>query len=141
MTSINFDNCPIVYCNWILLTCTSTNLSPRLVLLSFKCFCLTIRKNEFNCTDEGGIQAGDDEIACKWGYDGSQGSKYQILAGPVFNNVYPFAGIFMGILADRFNRKILLGFSLLFWSLATGATGFAQAYWMLVIFRLLLAIG
>ena len=47
----------------------------------------------------------------------------------------------MGFLADRFNRKIMLGFSLLFWSVATGVTGFAQNYWMLVVFRMLLAIG
>ena len=78
---------------------------------------------------------------CKWGHDGAEGIKYQILAGPVFNNIYPLAGVFMGILADRFNRKILLGLSLLFWSIATGLTGFAQNYWMVVLFRMLLAIG
>ena len=82
-----------------------------------------------------------NETACKTGLDGSVGLKYQILAGPVFNNIYPFVGVFMGILADRFNRKILLGLSLLFWSLATGATGFSQNYWMVVLFRMLLAIG
>ena len=78
---------------------------------------------------------------CKWGHDGAEGIKYQVLAGPVFNNLYPLTGVFMGILADRFNRKILLGLSLLFWSIATGLTGFAQNYWMVVLFRMLLAIG
>lgn len=78
---------------------------------------------------------------CAWDHDGATGIKYQTLAGPVFNNVYPLAGILMGFLADRFNRKIMLGFSLLFWSVATGVTGFAQSYWMLVVFRMLLAIG
>ena len=78
---------------------------------------------------------------CAWDHDGSAGLEYQILAGPVFNNLYPLAGVVMGILADRFNRKIMLGISLLFWSIATGLTGFASSYWMLVIFRLLLAIG
>ena len=106
---------------------------------------LFYRKNESTCIDhEIALGHSDDSFnatACYWGYDGSTGSKYQILAGPVFNNVYPLAGVFMGILADRFNRKILLGISLLFWSLATGATGFSQTYWMIVVFRLLLAIG
>lgn len=78
---------------------------------------------------------------CAWDHDGAKGLKYQILAGPVFNNLYPLAGIVMGILADRFNRKLLLGFSLLFWSLATGATGFAVSYVMLLVFRMLLALG
>ena len=78
---------------------------------------------------------------CVFTHDGSAGIKYQILAGPVFNNVYPLAGILAGILADTFNRKILLTVSLAFWSIATGVTGFATSYWMLVLFRVLLAIG
>ncbi len=87
------------------------------------------------------VIGGINETACYWGYDGSLGTKYQVLAGAAFNNIYPITGLFMGILADRFNRKILLGICLLFWSLATGATGFATSYWMIVIFRLLLAVG
>ena len=78
---------------------------------------------------------------CVFTHDGSAGLDYQILAGPVFNNVYPLAGILAGILADTFNRKILLTVSLAFWSIATGVTGFANSYWMLVVFRILLAIG
>ena len=67
--------------------------------------------------------------------------EYQILAGPVFNNVYPLAGIFADILADVFNCKILLTVYLPFWSIATRVTGFATSYWILVVFRILLAIG
>lgn len=78
---------------------------------------------------------------CVFTHDGSAGIDYQILAGPVFNNVYPLAGILAGILADTFNRKILLTVSLAFWSIATGVTGFANSYGMLVAFRILLAIG
>ena len=83
----------------------------------------------------------EDVHVCQWAHDGGKGIEYQVLAGPVFNNVYPFAGIFMGFLADNFNRKWMLALSLLFWSLASGLTGLATKYWMLVIFRMLLAIG
>ena len=78
--------------------------------------------------------------ACQWWWDGS-GLAYQILAGPVFNNLYVLAGIFAGFLADIWNRKVFLVISLVIWSVATGLTGFAQEYWHLVIFRALLAIG
>ena len=77
---------------------------------------------------------------CTYTHDGS-GVLYQTLAGPVFNTVYPLTGILVGILADIYNRKILLAISLAFWSIATGLTGFATEYWMLVVFRMLLAIG
>ncbi len=103
--------------------------------------CLFSSINESNCEDHDILLGGENVTACMLGHDGSQGIQYQILAGPVFNNIYPLVGVLVGILADRFNRKILLGLSLLFWSLATGATGFAQNYWMIVVFRLLLAIG
>ena len=63
---------------------------------------------------------------CVWDHNGATGIEYETLAGPVFNNVYPLAGIVMGFLADRYNRKIMLGLSLLFWSVATGVTGFAN---------------
>lgn len=83
---------------------------------------------------------GTEVSVCHWWYDG-KGLLYQIVAGPVFNNLYILAGVFTGFLADYGNRKIWLVISLVFWSLATGVTGFAQEYWHLVILRALLAIG
>jgi MFS family permease len=99
-------------------------------------------QNESLCLDYVHTLPNNETVpVCGWDHDGSTGILYQVLAGPVFNNLYPLAGIIMGILADKFNRKILLGLSLLFWSVATGLTGFSQYYWMLVVFRMLLAIG
>lgn len=63
------------------------------------------------------------------------------MAGPVFNNLYILAGIFAGFLADFGRRTVWLVLSLVFWSLATGCTGFVNAYWQLVVLRALLAIG
>ena len=77
---------------------------------------------------------------CEYAHTGA-GLVYQVVAGPVFNNLYPFAGIFTGFLADYGRRTIWLVIAVTFWSLATGLTGFAQHYWHLVLLRALLAIG
>lgn len=77
---------------------------------------------------------------CQWWWDGS-GLLYQIVAGPVFNNLYILAGVFMGFLADYGSRKVWLVISLVFWSIITGVTGFVSQYWQIVILRALLAIG
>ncbi|KAL5011414.1 hypothetical protein ScPMuIL_009965 [Solemya velum] len=77
---------------------------------------------------------------CKFDYDG-QGFDYQIVAGPVFILIYTFSGIFVGLAANRFNRKNLLAGCLLLWSTMTLLTGFIQEYWHLVLLRLGLGLG
>ncbi|KAL3872099.1 hypothetical protein ACJMK2_040053 [Sinanodonta woodiana] len=79
-------------------------------------------------------------FVCEWNYNG-QGLEYQIVAGPVFILIYTFAGIFIGFLADRYNRKILLASCLIFWSAMTLLTGFVKEYWQLVILRFGLGFG
>ena len=120
-----------------------SNLSPSSSLPLSTPSISPISNTQELCEDYEAVLPNGDESTpiCAWDHDGAKGLKYQILAGPVFNNLYPLAGILMGILADRFNRKILLGLSLLVWSLAIGATGFAVSYVMLLIFRMLLALG
>ena len=83
---------------------------------------------------------GTEYSVCRWWWDGT-GILYQVVAGPVFNNLYPLAGIFTGFLADYGSRKIWLTISLVFWSVATGLTGFSKAFWHIVLLRALLAIG
>lgn len=77
---------------------------------------------------------------CEYNYSGS-GLTYQVVAGPVFNNLYPLAGLFTGFLADYGRRTIWLTISLFLWSAVTGVTGFATAFWHLVLLRALLAIA
>ena len=77
---------------------------------------------------------------CEYNHDGT-GLTYQIVAGPVFNNLYPLAGFVMGFLADYGKRIIWLVISLIFWSAVTLLTGFSKAFWHLVLLRALLAIG
>lgn len=78
--------------------------------------------------------------ACEYDYDGT-GLLYQLVAGPLFNNVYIVAGIFLGFAADLFNRKILLVISLVWWSVMTGLTGLTHEYWQLALLRFSVAIG
>ena len=78
--------------------------------------------------------------ACEYDYDGT-GLLYQLVAGPLFNNIYIVAGIFLGFAADLFNRKILLVISLVWWSVMTGLTGLTHKYWQLALLRFSVAIG
>ena len=77
---------------------------------------------------------------CKYDYDGT-GILYQLVAGPLFNNIYIIAGVFLGFAADLVNRKVLLVISLIWWSLMTGLTGFSDKYWQLALLRFAVAIG
>ncbi|XP_050414954.1 protein spinster homolog 1 [Patella vulgata] len=83
---------------------------------------------------------GSIEHVCKWDYLGS-GFQYQLVAGPIFIVIYTFMGIFIGFLADRYNRKVLLAICLMFWSAMTLLTGFIGDYWQLVVLRLGLGAG
>ena len=78
--------------------------------------------------------------ACKYDYDGT-GLLYQLVAGPLFNNIYIIAGIFLGFAADLANRKVLLVISLVWWSVMTGLTGLTNEYWQLALLRFSVAIG
>ena len=103
------------------------------------CYVFNEYFNEHIYTYTNSCRDNETVYPCYYDYDGS-GLDYQILAGPVFNNVYPLAGLFLGPLADFVSRKILLAICLFFLSVFSGVTGFAQAYWHLVVFRMLVAI-
>lgn len=46
-----------------------------------------------------------------------------------------------GMLADRYGQKKVLGFAVLWWSLATAVTGMARGFWSLVTLRVALGAG
>lgn len=50
-------------------------------------------------------------------------------------------GIAFGVIADRYGRTRALMGSILIYSVFTGACGFAQAWWHLLVFRVLLGFG
>jgi MFS family permease len=63
------------------------------------------------------------------------------IVGGSFMWVYAFALPFAGVIADLANRKALILGGLLFWSAVTLATGWATAYWHLVLLRALEGLG
>jgi MFS family permease len=63
------------------------------------------------------------------------------VVGSAFMWVYALTLPFAGMVGDRVSRKTLILGGLAFWSAITVATGFAQTYWQLVLFRALEGFG
>lgn len=64
-----------------------------------------------------------------------------LLYGTAFSVVYALAGIPMGWLADRVNRRNLIAAGLAIWSLMTVVSGFATSFGFLVAARLVLGVS
>ncbi|XP_078495077.1 cis,cis-muconate transport protein-like [Ciona intestinalis] len=71
---------------------------------------------------------------CEWNYTG-QGIEYQVLAGPVFIAIFTVMGLVNGILGDRYNRIRILSVNVMFYSIMTLSSGFADVYWLLALLR------
>nr|XP_026693449.1 protein spinster homolog 1-like isoform X2 [Ciona intestinalis]XP_026693450.1 protein spinster homolog 1-like isoform X2 [Ciona intestinalis]XP_026693451.1 protein spinster homolog 1-like isoform X2 [Ciona intestinalis] len=71
---------------------------------------------------------------CEWNYTG-QGIEYQVLAGPVFIAIFTVMGLVNGILGDRYNRIQILSVNVMFYSVMTLSSGFADVYWLLALLR------
>ncbi|MGE0388228.1 MAG: spinster family MFS transporter [Gammaproteobacteria bacterium] len=64
-----------------------------------------------------------------------------LIAGPAFGAVYALAGLFLGRLADRWNRRTLIACAIAFWSAATAASAAVTSFAQLMATRMLVAIG
>ena len=67
--------------------------------------------------------------------------KISLLAGYAFSCVYAIAGLFLGMVADRWHRPRLIAVGLLVWSAMTAASGLAQTFWHLALARIFVAVG
>jgi MFS family permease len=67
--------------------------------------------------------------------------KISLLAGYAFAVVYSIAGLFLGAVADRWNRPRLIAIGLLIWSAMTALSGLAQSFWQLALARVFVAVG
>ncbi len=67
--------------------------------------------------------------------------KIMLLSGYAFAIVYSIAGLFLGTIADRWNRPRLIAGGLLIWSAMTAASGLAQSFWQLAAARVFVAVG
>ena len=68
-------------------------------------------------------------------------TEFGLLTGLVFLFFYSVAGVFMGMLADRYNRIRLISIGLALWSALTAASGAAKGFISLAIPRLFIGVG
>ena len=58
-----------------------------------------------------------------------------------FTLIYAFVGLPLGKLADRFERRKILSFGVLIWSVFTAASGLANSFWQIFVLRLGVGVG
>ena len=64
-----------------------------------------------------------------------------LLTGIVFIFFYTVAGLFVGTLADRYNRTKIIGIGVILWSAFTAISGFAKNFFSLAAPRLFIGVG
>ena len=67
--------------------------------------------------------------------------QYGILTGLAFVFFYSIMGLFMGTLADKYNRPRLIGFGVLLWSIFTAFTGAAKGFISMACPRAFIGVG
>ena len=67
-------------------------------------------------------------------------ANYGMLSGPAFSISYAFAGIFMGLLVDKVNRKKLLLSAMFIWSASTVISGTTSSFAVLFLMRFILGL-
>lgn len=60
---------------------------------------------------------------------------YSLLSGPAFSISYSVAGIFMGLAVDKVNRKQLLAFACIMWSITSIISGSTSSFLVLCLMR------
>lgn len=103
---------------------------------------LLIGINLFNYIDRQILAAVEPEIRATFFSPTDRNAMVKTAAlGMVFLVTYMLAAPALGWLADRFSRWVIIGTCVLFWSAATGASGLAGTFAILVLTRVLVGIG
>jgi MFS family permease len=68
-------------------------------------------------------------------------SEYGLLTGYGFSATFVITGLFMGRLADSYNRRNIIVAGCLIWNLALAGMGMSSKFWELLMFRLILGFG
>ena len=68
-------------------------------------------------------------------------TQVSLLIGFAFVIFYTFAGIPIGRLADKKNRRVIIATGIFFWSLLTAVCGLARNFWQLFLARIGVGIG
>jgi len=68
-------------------------------------------------------------------------TEFGLLTGVIFIFFYVVSGLFVGTLADRYNRTKIIGVGVIVWSVFTAISGLAKNFITLAIARLFIGIG
>lgn len=68
-------------------------------------------------------------------------TEFGLLTGVVFIFFYTVSGLFIGTLADRYNRTRIIGIGVIIWSFFTAVSGLAKNFITLAIPRIFIGIG
>ena len=83
-------------------------------------------------------KADNPKYSVKAAIPGFNDATYGIVAGPCFTIIYATMLLVTGNLADRFNRKCMLGCAAVCWSFTSISTAFSQQLWTICVSRLML---
>ncbi len=64
-----------------------------------------------------------------------------VLQGAAFTAFYAIAGLFIGVLVDRYSARRIIYVCVTVWSLAATACGLAKGYWGMMVARMVTGIG
>lgn len=67
--------------------------------------------------------------------------KMSLILGPAFAVFYGICGVPLGLAADRFDRRWVIFIGMIFWSLATVSSGFANTFMGLLLARMAIGVG
>lgn len=103
---------------------------------------LLLAINLFNYIDRQILAAVEPSIRDAFFSPGDPNAKaISGLLGSAFLVSYMLSAPALGWLSDRFSRWIIIGVAVIFWSLATGASGLAATFGMLFLTRIFVGIG
>jgi len=86
-----------------------------------------------------GIQAGNPHFEIGAAFP-EMASQYGLLSGPAFSISYAIAGIFMGLLVDKYNRKNLLAGACIIWGLTQIISGSTSSFAVMIGMRFILGL-
>src|SRR3954468_984737 len=103
---------------------------------------LLVAINLFNYIDRFVLAAVEPNIRAAFFAPGDPSAMWRTgLLAPAFLFTYMISAPMLGFLADRFSRWLVVGVSVILWSFATAASGFAATFAALFITRIFVGIG
>ena len=103
---------------------------------------LLLAINLFNYIDRQILAALEPDIRASFFAAGDVNAMTKTgLLGDAFFVTYMISAPVLGLLADRFSRWIIIGFAVILWSLASGASGLAATFAILFATRICVGIG